>query len=124
MIIQQNNNEKQAVVIGEIKENKIGIDISNLEYLTSLLTTNLYSNPQAAFLRETVSNAWDSHKEAGVDTPIIVEFGYEDSNYYVRIKDSGVGISKERFNTIYKNIGSSTKRGDNEQIGGFGKVRN
>lgn len=120
MIINNNDNTQESVVVGEIKENKVNVDISNLSYLTTLLTTNLYSNPKESFLRETISNAWDSHKEAGVDTPIILEFGKDSGGFYIRIKDQGVGISPERFDKIYKCIGSSTKREDNSQIGGFG----
>ena len=120
MIINNNDNTQESVVVGEIKENKVNVDISNLSYLTTLLTTNLYSNPKESFLRETISNAWDSHKEAGVDTPILLEFGKDSGGYYIRIKDQGVGISPERFDKIYKCIGSSTKREDNSQIGGFG----
>ena len=31
--------------IGEIKENKVGIDRANVDFIATLLTSNLYSNP-------------------------------------------------------------------------------
>ena len=93
------NAEKNDIkVIGDIKEFKTSIDPKNIEFITTLLSSNLYSNPEKSFIREIVSNAWDSHVEAGTtDTPVII-----------------------RFKEVYCNIGSSTKRESNELIGGFG----
>lgn len=108
-------------VIGDIKEFKIGIDPKNLEFITTLLSSNLYSNPEQSFIREIVSNAWDSHVEAGTtDTPVIIEFNYDQSS--ITIRDYGTGLSPERFKEIYNNIGSSTKRDSNDFIGGFGSL--
>ena len=106
-------------VQGDIKEFKTGIDPKNLEFITTLLSSNLYSQPKKSFIREIVSNAWDSHVEAGTtDIPVIVKFDYD--NKSITIRDYGTGLSPERFETIFCNIGSSTKRESNEYLGGFG----
>lgn len=111
--------QSSVEVIGDIKEFKIGIDPKNLEFITTLLSSNLYSDPEQSFIREIVSNAWDSHVEAGTtDTPVIINFDY--INRSITIRDYGTGLSPERFQEIYNNIGSSTKRESNDYIGGFG----
>ena len=108
-------------VIGDVKEFKTSIDPKNLEFITTLLSSNLYSDPEQSFIREIVSNAWDSHVEAGTtDIPVIIRFRRFDGKYGVTIRDYGTGISPERFKEIYCNIGSSTKRETNDYIGGFG----
>lgn len=108
-------------VLGDIREFKTSIDPKNLEFITTLLSSNLYSDPEQSFIREIVSNAWDSHVEAGTtDTPVIVRFKRGNNGWEVTIRDFGTGLSPERFQEVYCNIGSSTKRESNEFIGGFG----
>lgn len=111
-----------ADYIGDIQENRVGIDKSNVGFITTLLTSNLYSRPLESFFRETVSNAYDSHVEAGTDEPILllIEDTDQYSTYRISIRDYGVGVSPERFEKIYRNIGSSTKRESNDFIGMFG----
>ena len=90
---------------GQITENKVGIDARNLDFIATLLTSNLYSKPINSFLRETVANAYDSHIEAGNKEPILLliqeiekcytSYRVGDSSYKVRIsiRDYGVGLS-------------------------------
>ena len=127
-----NAQESNIQVVGDITEFKSSIDPKNLEFITTLLSSNLYSAPERSFIREIVSNAWDSQVEAGTtDIPIIIkitEYKANISGYYERfdgfgditIRDVGTGLSPERFNDIYRNIGSSTKRESNDYHGAFG----
>jgi hypothetical protein len=114
-----NSVQGDVEVLGNVKEFKTSIDPKNLEYITTLLSSNLYSDPEQSFIREIVSNAWDSHVEAGnTNVPVIIKFNTE--NKSITIRDYGVGLSPERFKDIFCNIGSSTKRESNDYIGGFG----
>lgn len=121
MILNQNQ-QSDAQLIGDIQNNKVGIDTNNLDFITSLLTTNLYSQPIQSFIRETVANGWDSHVEAGTtDKPVIIRIFKDDKNQvHIAVRDYGTGLSPERFNEVYLNVGSSTKRLSNNYIGMFG----
>ena len=118
-----NQEQSNAVVTGEIKNNRVIIDVNNINFITNLLTSSLYSFPIESFLRETVANAWDSQVEAGnVNTPILIKISSQNkSDTTISIRDYGTGLSPERFDEIYRNIGSSTKRNSNEYIGALGK---
>lgn len=116
---------KDAEYIGDIQENKVGIDTKNIGFITQLLTSNLYSKPFESFIREAVSNAYDSHIEAGTDEYILLYIRKLDryNKHRVSIRDYGVGLSPERFYEVYTNIAGSTKRSTNDFIGGFGLGR-
>ena len=126
-----NTQESDIQVVGDITEFKSSIDPKNLEFITTLLSSNLYSAPERSFIREIVSNAWDSQVEAGTtNIPIIIKITESKrTNYYgkdftgygdITIRDFGTGLSPERFNEVYRNIGSSTKRESNDYHGAFG----
>lgn len=126
--------KSQAKIVGDIQENKVGINSENIDFISHLLTTNLYSKPLVSFFRETIANAFDSNLESGDDKkPILVlfqpsstidNFSYISTigkiDIRISIRDYGTGLSPERFDLIYKNIGSSTKRESNDFIGMFG----
>lgn len=129
MILTQAENDVKTC--GEIIQNQVSIDAANINFISHLLTSNLYSKPLVSFFREIISNALDSNIEAGKkDAPILVLFerkaetasyqSWHIFNVRISIRDYGTGLSPERFEKIYKNIGSSTKRDSNDFIGMFG----
>lgn len=124
MILDIENKNSTVEYYGDIKEYKATIDPKNLDYVVTLLSSNLYSDPENSFIREIVSNAWDSQVEANnTDTPIFISIELVGSKFGISIRDFGTGLSPERFEEIYCNIGSSTKRDSNEYIGAFGLGR-
>lgn len=121
MLFNQQNGSDLEVVGGKVYDTTI--DAKDIEIITTLLSSNLYSEPEKSFIREIVSNAWDSEVEAGTtDMPVLVKFTKNDNLNYtsVIIRDYGTGISKERMENVFVKIGSSTKRASNNFIGCFG----
>ena len=88
--------------------------------LMNMIISNQYADPLKAACREALQNALDANKEAGNQhLPIVINLpSTEDPQ--LTISDSGNGIDAERFNTVYKTIGQSTKSSDNDFMGGYG----
>lgn len=103
------------------ESNVITIHDSAMSHIILSLTKNLYTFPEKAFLRETISNAYDANVENGKkDSPIIIRTPVKGA---IEIQDFGKGITKERFEEIYTKLGNSTKRDTNDQIGKWGYGR-
>ena len=79
-----------------------------------------YRDPIASLIREYVSNCFDSHIEAGVDTPVYVTLEEDQSSWYWACEDFGVGLSPDRCKNIFMKYLTSTKEETNDQIGAFG----
>jgi len=85
-----------------------------------ILRSKMYSNPILAICREISCNARDANREVGNNNvPITIHLPNVNEPYF-KVKDSGPGISPDRIENIYIKYGSSTKREDNTQTGGFG----
>jgi len=107
---------------GQTKES-IGmqLDLESAHILMTMLSKNLYSDSIGSTIRETTSNALDSHRRAGVESPIIVSFGVNSSNNYEFIvEDFGTGLDDKDVAEIISKYGKSTKRDSNSEIGCFG----
>lgn len=79
-----------------------------------------YRDPIASLIREYVSNCFDSHIEAGVNTPVYVTLEEDQSGWYWACEDFGVGLSEDRCANIFMKYLTSTKEETNDQIGAFG----
>ncbi len=121
MIIENNN--RDIVSIGnegkETKKMNIGVGVE--AHIIKVLTENSYKQPLESSIRETVSNALDSHLEAGVKKPIIVKV-YQDNtrNNILEVKDEGLGLDHEGFEKYIMGLGESTKRNNENLLGGYG----
>ena len=117
MIIADKTNKVQFE--GNFETISVGIDQKNIAHFFRMIA-NLYQDPTMAVLREVGANCVDATIEAGTE-----KLGWElhlpsrlDGN--VRFVDNGVGISHDQMIRIYSIIGASSKRGNNDLIGGFG----
>lgn len=105
---------------GNIAGDKITMSINpgDFHHIMSVLT-DLYSDPQAAVIREYSTNALDAHIEVGQKRPIEVSTPTALSQF-LKVRDYGVGLSVDDIHRIYSQYGASTKRGTNEQQGMLG----
>lgn len=97
---------------------KMSLDHNATAHLMAVLT-DLYSDPEAAIIREYSCNARDSHIEAGITRPIEVTTPGGLSTDFV-VKDYGIGLSVDEVVEIYSKYGASTKRGTDAQTGMLG----
>lgn len=106
--------------IGEFKDIQSGIRAEDLGFALNAVSKNLYSNPIGSFIRELVSNAVDANTENNSDKPVLVRIFKEDSLWYFSVKDYGKGLNEETFAGVYMNWFNSSKRDNNDLIGGWG----
>jgi len=94
--------------------------IGDVSTIIDILRNRLYSNPIRTLTQEYLCNGRDSHREAGRENvPIKVTLPTKLEST-LKIRDYGVGLSPDRVKDVFVNYGSSTKRKDNVQTGGFG----
>lgn len=93
--------------------------IGNVDMVIDILRNKLYSNPIQTLVQEYVSNARDAHREIGQTRPIKITEPTE-TDLTLKIRDYGPGLSPERIDAVFCRYGDSTKRKDNNQVGGFG----
>jgi hypothetical protein len=118
----------------KIQESSAAVDVKTNMQMTSIkaelaqdklhkmwdLLQSPYRDPIASLIREYVSNGFDSHIEAGVDTPVYVSLEEDQSGWFWACEDFGVGLSETRCRDIFMKYLTSTKEETNDQIGAFG----
>lgn len=104
--------------IQSVSSQPMTIDPDSIPLIISVLT-NMYSNSELTVLQEIANNALDSHVLAGQNKSVEITMPTA-FNPSFTVKDYGVGMSMDDINSIYRMYGKSTKRGDKDQIGGFG----
>jgi HSP90 family molecular chaperone len=114
---------KDVIKSEELKSIKYSIDSDNFGLLFKMLRDNLYQNKEYTIIREYVSNAIDAHTEYGVDKPVEIEWVDASEllgiDTQLIIRDFGIGLSEDRVTNIFGKYLSSTKRTDNNSIGGL-----
>jgi hypothetical protein len=112
--------ERVRQVTGTLDGERVGmtIDAGALAKIMMILT-DLYSDPEAAVVREYSTNALDAHVEAGVTRPIEVTTPSNLSPYF-KVRDYGVGMDATDIREVYSRYGKSTKDDSNDLVGMLG----
>jgi len=99
----------------------MSLDLDSAQILMQMLSKNLYSDDIGSAIRECASNALDSHRRAGVDTPIVVSFKASSyNNYEFCVEDFGIGLDADDVRNIISKYGKSTKRNSSTELGMMG----
>ena len=121
-MITEKQHELQILTDGESQDTiGMSLDLDSANMLMQMLSKNLYSDGIGSSIRETASNALDSHRRAGVDDPIIVSFcRNKEHNYEYTVEDFGTGLDDKDVEYIISKYGKSTKRLEANELGMFG----
>lgn len=95
------------------------IDAESHIFLMRMLS-KFYSDAIGSLIRETASNALDSHRKSNVSEPIIVGLKNVNGNLEFSVEDFGEGIDDVIVENVIKKYGKSTKRNDAKALGAFG----
>lgn len=121
-MILEKQTEANVLEEGQSQESiGMSLDLDSAQILMQMLSKNLYSDDIGSAIRECASNALDSHRRAGVDTPIIVSFkASAASNYEFCVEDFGIGLDADDVRNIISKYGKSTKRNSATELGMMG----
>lgn len=115
MIIQTLERDVESTMTGEIE-----FRIKASAKAFSILSDKLYANKEEAIIRESATNARDSHVAAGkADVPFDVQLPNHLDPVF-RIRDYGVGMSPETVKTVFTTLFESTKEDSNDFTGALG----
>jgi hypothetical protein len=121
-MILEKQTEANVLTEGQSQESiGMSLDLDSAQVLMQMLSKNLYSDDIGSAIRECASNALDSHRRAGVDTPIVVSFKPSAANNYeFCVEDFGIGLDADDVKNIISKYGKSTKRDSNTELGMMG----
>jgi len=121
-MILEKQKEANVLIEGQTQESiGMSLDLDSAQILMQMLSKNLYSDDIGSAIRECASNALDSHRRAGVETPIIVSLKATDTyNYEFCVEDFGIGLDADDVRNIISKYGKSTKRNSATELGMMG----
>ena len=111
--------EEKNVVTTNLENQAVAFKMNASPTAYKILSDGLYKNKIGSIIRELLSNAYDSQKEAGNDVPIKIVLPSMMNQQFV-IRDFGTGLSDDDMKEVYTTYFLSTKSNDNKYIGGFG----
>ena len=121
-MILEKQTEAHVLTEGQTQESiGMSLDLDSAQILMQMLSKNLYSDDIGSAIRECASNALDSHRRAGVDTPIVVSLKAASyNNYEFCVEDFGIGLDADDVRNIISKYGKSTKRNSATELGMMG----
>ena len=116
----QTKSQKTVETNGVTNNVKFGIKGSGLHHILGILRDQLYSDKEAAVIREYACNAYDAHVEAGcADRPIEITLPTK-LKLEFKVRDFGPALNDNEIQDVYAFYGESTKRNSNEMTGMLG----
>lgn len=107
-------------VKGDISGEKVSFSLDPQDpVMMQRLSSDVYSNPIKAIIRELSTNAYDSHQEIGQKKNFKVHLPTLNESYF-EVEDFGSGMSKETLKKVYTQYGKSTRRESNDFVGSIG----
>jgi len=134
MYDKKQGNKPQEMRVPKYKEGNTGLDNvamggANRRTL-DVLGSSLYTRPRSVTtVKELLQNAFDEHKEFGIEEPVRVLIDSDASNPItdggdrgksITVRDRGRGLMPEEIYTVLTNIGETGKAGVESASGGFG----
>lgn len=118
MKLNSNLNMVERSGLSENQANKFTIEASAKAF--EILSSNIYSDPKLAVVRELMCNAYDAHVDAGnQQTPFKVTLPDEMSPFF-EVYDYGPGMTHDQIMFLYTRFFGSTKDQSNDFIGAMG----
>jgi hypothetical protein len=112
------NEQNENIQFNMGNKQKFKINTSSKAF--QILSSNLYSNPIGAIIRELSTNAYDAHKMVNkehIPFEIILPTILEPN---LKIRDYGPGLTSKEIETIYTTFFESTKTDSNDFVGCLG----
>ena len=120
MKLQEKDNKVEQFGNDTVVEHEMQIQKEDQHVILGIVSHKMYSNAIRTIIQEVGCNARDAHREFGnEDRPIRIKLpDRHDQSFF--IQDFGVGVDPDRMANVFVNYGASTKRGTNDETGGFG----
>lgn len=110
---------KTSHVTSNYSSDAVAFDLEVNSSVFNMLTSDIYSYPHEAVLREWSTNAVDACVAAG--KPVVFDVNLPTiSNSVFSVRDYGTGLSSEDLTTLFTKLGASTKRNSNQFNGTLG----
>ena len=102
---------------------EIGSSDEQIAVIQNILSSNMYSRPDVAAVREYLANGLDATRAAGLDPaehPVHIRLPRADNGWTLEVADEGTGMDEETLLETFTLFGGSGKRGNSSATGELG----